>query len=73
MTLGALGALLGIFVHGFLVLLDRFGCHFGAQWDPEGVPKSSFWGPSRHKRLQNAVPEGGPENVRKLRGNRVPT
>ena len=43
MTLGALGALLGIFVHGLFMLVGRFGCHFGGQWDPERVPKSSFW------------------------------
>ena len=44
MTLGAPGALLGICVHGFLVLLDRFGCHFGTQWDPEGGPKIQLLG-----------------------------
>ena len=73
MTLGAPGALLGIVVHGLLVLLDRFGCHFGGQWDPEGVPKSSFWGSNRHKRLQNVVPEVGRENVRKMRAHIAPT
>ena len=72
MALGALGAFLAIFVRGFVVLLGRFGCHFGGQWDPDGVPKSSFWGQNRHKRLQNVVPEGDPDNFRKLRGNRVP-
>ena len=66
MTLGAPGALLGIVVHGFLVLLDRFGCHFGGQWDPEGIPKSSFWGANRHQRLQNGVPEGGREKGSKI-------
>ena len=53
--------------------LGPFWCRFGAQWDPEGVPKSSFWGPSRHKRLQNGVPEGGREQVRKIIENRVTT
>ena len=72
LTSGALGALSGIFVSGFSVLLDCFGCRFGPQWDPEGVSKSSFWGPNRHKRLQNGVLEGGREKVRKIRGNGVP-
>ena len=44
-----------VFEHGLLVLLDRLGCHFGGQWDPEGVPKTSFWGPNRQKRLRNAL------------------
>ena len=39
MTLGALGAFFGIFVHGFLVLLGRFGCHFGGQWGPIVAPE----------------------------------
>ena len=42
MTLGALGALLGIFVHGILVLLGRFGCHFGASGIQRGSQNRAF-------------------------------
>ena len=43
MTLGALGALLGIFVHGILVLLGRFGCTFlGASGLQGGSQNQAF-------------------------------
>ena len=70
--LGRSWGALGICVHGFFVLLDRFGCHFGGQWDPEGVPKSSFGGANRHKRLQNGVPEGGREKGSKIERKQGP-
>ena len=54
------------------MFLDRFGWHFGGQWDPEGVPKSSFWEPNRHQRLQNGVPEGGREKGSKIERKQGP-
>ena len=70
--LGRSWGALGNFCARIFGALGSFWVPFWGPVGSRGGPKIQLLGPNRHKRLQNGVPEGGPENVRKLRGNRVP-